>query len=75
MRYEFKRRTGVLGVVNIPDSEITGDREKFITAKTAWWAKAKGVPEAQMAEILGKMWDVANPAKPTKPEAAKSKAE
>lgn len=75
MRYEFKRRTGKRDAINIPNEQITGDRKEFIAKNVTWWAKAKGVPETDMAEMLGKMWDVANPAKPAKPEAVKSKAE
>jgi len=68
MKYEFKHRTGVRGVINISDAQITGDRDKFIAKHVVWWAKAKGVPEAKMAEMLGEMWDKANPAKPAKAE-------
>ncbi len=70
MRYVYKKPSGKTATVNI--DKVGGSREDFVKKHVGWWAKAHGTPESVMAEKLGAMWDIANPAKlKTEPKAEK----
>lgn len=67
MKYVYKKPSGKVNSINIPDDKIVGPKDDFVKSNTEWWAKAHGVSEAVIAEKLAAMWDIANPPKKAKP--------